>query len=148
MRLSETKLGEELDLTEQKICITYECRKDELMNLPVGYYKVVLDLNDDNVLVTNCRLKNGWKLLAHINVNKDTKKARTDAAREVKRAVESLVKVCKGTIAKTYGNAIAEKAPVWQYVNNPYYKCACEMQLYLVDSIEHLYGKKQWVGRK
>jgi len=132
----------------EKICITYECRKDELMNLPVGDYKVVLDLKDDNVLVTNCRLKKGWRLLTYICVNKDTKKARTDAAREVMWEVAALDKVCKGTVAKTYGKDIADKAPVWQYVDNPYYKCASDMQLYLVDSIEHLYGKKQWVGKR
>lgn len=145
-RLTKTQLGE--NVINQKISITYECRSNELMPLPVGVYKVVLDLTDDNVVVTNCELQDGWKLLTYISVTNDTKTAHKDAAREVKRAVESLTKVCKGTVAKTYGKDIAEKAPVWQYVNNPYYKCGCEMQLYLVDSIEHLYGKKQWVGRK
>lgn len=125
--------------TKEIISITYECRKDELMNLPLGDYKVVIDLKNDSVLVTNGRMRGSWMKIADIEVIKDTKKAREDAAREVRRAVDKLEKMCKSTVIKTYGKEIAEKAPVWQYVDNPYYKCSPQMQLYIKESMNYLY---------
>ena len=132
---------------KEKINITYECRKDELMNLPLGGYKVVIDLKEDAVLVTNGQMRSRWLKIATIEVNKNTKKAREDAAREVRRAVDKLERVCKSTVIKTYGKEVAEKAPVWQYADNPYYKCSPQMQLYLTLSLEHLYGKKELVRK-
>lgn len=131
-----------IDDISSKINITYECRKNELMCLPLGNYKVVIDLKDDNIIITNERSRKSWRKIAEINVKKDTKKAREDAAREVRIAVEKLKKICKSTVVKTYGKDVAEKAPVWQYIDNPYYKCASPMQLYLEESLIYLYGKK------
>ena len=125
-----------------KTNITYECRKDELMCLPVGRYKVVIDLKEDNIIVTNERMKKSWKKIEEISVLKDTKKAREDAARKVRIAVEKLKKICKTTVVKTLGKDAAEKAPVWQYNVTPYYKCAYPMQLYLEESMIYLYGGK------
>ena len=122
------------------ITIGYECRKDELMELPVGNYKAVIDLKEDKVLVTNARMKKHWYKLCDVSVEKDTKKAREDVAGTVKHWYKKEKIVCKSTLQKLYGKEIADKAPVWQYVDNPHYKCAPEMQLYLVKSIEYLYG--------
>ena len=125
------------------ITVGYECRKNELMGLPVGKYKAVIDLKEDKVLVTNERMKKSWYKLCDLIVEKDTKKAREDVARTVKCRYKKENKICKSTLQKLYGKEIADKAPVWLYVDNPYYKCAPEMQLYLVKSIEYLYGKEQ-----
>ena len=122
------------------ISVGYECRKDELMNLPVGKYKAVIDLKADDVLVTNARMKRHWYKLCDLIVEKDTKKAREDVARTLKQHYQKEKIICKSTLLKLYGKEIANKAPVWQYVNNPYYKCSADMQLYLVRSIEFLYG--------
>jgi hypothetical protein len=123
------------------ITIGYECRKDELMELPVGNYKAVIDLKEDKVLVTNARMKKHWYKLCDVSVEKDTKKAREDVAGTVKHWYKKEKIICKSTLQKLYGKEIADKAPVWQYVDNPHYKCAPEMQLYLVKSMEYLYGK-------
>ena len=123
------------------ITIGYECRKDELMELPVGNYKAVIDLKEDKVLVTNARMKKHWYKLCDVSVEKDTKKAREDVAGTVKHWYKKEKIICKSTLQKLYGKEIADKAPVWQYVDNPHYKCAPEMQLYLVKSIEYLFGK-------
>lgn len=123
------------------ITIGYECRKDELMELPVGNYKAVIDLKEDKVLVTNARMKKHWYKLCDVSVEKDTKKAREDVAGTVKHWYKKEKIICKSTLQKLYGKEIADKAPVWQYVDNPHYKCAPEMQLYLARSIEYLYGK-------
>ena len=125
------------------ITIGYECRKDKLMELPVGNYKAVIDLKEDKVLVTNARMKKHWYKLCDVSVEKDTKKAREDVAGTVKHWYKKEKIICKSTLQKLYGKEIADKAPVWLYVDNPYYKCAPEMQLYLVKSIEYLYGKEQ-----
>ena len=122
------------------ITIGYECRKDELMELPVGNYKAVIDLKEDKVLVTNARMKKHWYKLCDVSVEKDTKKAREDVAGTVKHWYKKEKIICKSTLQKLYGKEMADKAPVWQYVDNPHYKCAPEMQLYLVKSIEYLYG--------
>ena len=113
------------------------------MGLPVGKYKAVIDLKEDNVLVTNARMKKSWYKLCDLVVEKDTKKAREEVARTVKYWYEKEKKICKSTLLKLYGKEIADKAPVCQYKDNPHYKCAPEMQLYLVKSIEYLYGKEQ-----
>lgn len=126
---------------ESTITVGYECRKNELMGLPVGKYKAVIDLKEDKVLVTNERMKKSWYKLCDLTVEKDTKKAREDVAGTVKHWYKKEKIICKSTLQKLYGKEIADKAPVWQYVDNPYYKCAPEMQLYLVKSIEYLYGK-------
>ena len=123
------------------ITIGYECRKDKLMELPVGNYKAVIDLKEDKVLVTNARMKKHWYKLCDVSVEKDTKKAREDVAGTVKHWYKKEKIICKSTLQKLYGKEIADKAPVWQYVDNPHYKCAPEMQLYLVKSIEYLFGK-------
>ena len=123
------------------ITVGYECRKNELMGLPVGKYKAVIDLKEDKVLVTNERMKKSWYKLCDLIVEKDTKKAREDVARTVRYWYEEEKKICKSTLQKLYGKEIADKAPVCQYKDNPHYKCAPEMQLYLVKSIEYLYGK-------
>ena len=123
------------------ITVGYECRKNELMGLPVGKYKAVIDLKEDKVLVTNERMKKSWYKLCDLIVEKDTKKAREDVARTVRYWYEEEKKICKSTLQKLYGKEIADKAPVCQYKDNPHYKCAPEMQLYLVKSIEYLSGK-------
>lgn len=123
------------------ITVGYECRKNELMGLPVGKYKAVIDLKEDKVLVTNERMKKSWYKLCDLIVEKDTKKAREDVARTVKHWYEAEKIICKSTLIKLYGKELADKAPVCQYKDNPHYKCAPEMQLYLVKSIEYLYGK-------
>lgn len=123
------------------ITIGYECRKDELMELPVDNYKAVIDLKEDKVLVTNARMKKHWYKLCDVSVEKDTKKAREDVAGTVKHWYKKEKIICKSTLQKLYGKEIADKAPVCQYKDNPHYKCAPEMQLYLVKSIEYLFGK-------
>ena len=123
--------------------VEYNCRKDELMNLPVGKYKAVIDLKADNVLVTNARMKRHWYKLCDLIVEKDTKKAREDVARTLKQYCQKEKVICKSTICKTYGKEIANKAPVWQFVDNPYYKCSADMQLYFKRSIDYLYGNSQ-----
>ena len=50
-------------------------------------------------------------------------------------------KICKSTLQKLYGKEIADKAPVCQYKDNPKYKCSPQMKIYLLKSIEYLYGK-------
>lgn len=122
------------------ITIGYECRKDELMGLPVGKYKAVIDLKEDKVLVTNARMKKHWYKLCDVSVEKDTKKAREDVARTLRHWCEKEKIICKSTILKTYGKKIADKAPVWWDAVNPHYKCAPEMHLYVARSIEYLYG--------
>lgn len=128
--------------------IVYNWRTDELMNLPIGKYKVVLDLKNDDVLVTNQRMKKGWEILTNINVQTTTKKERETVGREIKHIVNDLEKVCKTTIVKTYGKDIADEAPVWRRVDNPYYKCSEPMCLYFVKSIEYLYGMGQWKNKR
>lgn len=124
------------------ISVVYERRKDELMGLPVGKYKAVIDLKEDKILVTNARMKKSWYKLCDLVVEKDTKKAREDAARVVFNKCKNEPKYCKTTLVNFYGKKIADKAPVWRYADNPYYQCASPMQVYLVKSMEWLYGQK------
>jgi hypothetical protein len=131
-------MGKKMDGT---ITVGYECRKNELMGLPVGKYKAVIDLKEDKVLVTNERMKKSWYKLCDLIVEKDTKKAREDVARKVKYWYEEEKKICKSTLQKLYGKEIADKAPVCQYKDNPKYKCSPQMKIYLLKSIEYLYGK-------
>lgn len=128
---------------KNNIQISYQWCKDELMNLPLGKYNVVIDLNKDDVIITDKRTRKGWLKLGAVNVSRDTKKARQDVARDVRGLVDKLEIVCKSTVKKTYGKDIAEAAPVWLYVDNPYYKCSNPMQLYLLPSIQYLYGEKE-----
>ena len=81
-------------------------------------------------------------LLTSVFVEKDTKKAINDAARVVRENVEKLELVSKGTVVKTYGKSIADKAPVCVYIQNPHYASSTPMKLYLVVSLKHLYGEK------
>ena len=143
MRLSDSNISKEFRVGD--VCFEYKYRKDELMNLPIGEYDVVIDLNNDKILVTNRRLVDGWKVIASILIHKDTKTERCNAAREAKNAVSKLKMVTKGTVAKTYGKDVADKAPVCKYADNPYYKCSHKMQLYLVESLKYLFGEKDIV---
>ena len=54
MRFSDSDFAEQLS---EVICIEYKWRRDELMELPVGVYMAVADLENDKILITNERLK-------------------------------------------------------------------------------------------
>ena len=142
MRLSDSDFAGQLS---EVICIEYKWRRDELMELPVGVYMAVADLENDKILITNERLKKSWMLLTSVFVEKDTKKARNDAARVVRENVEKLELVSKGTVVKTYGKDIADKAPVCAYMKNPHCSSSFPMKLYLVVSLKHLYGERTFV---
>ena len=122
--------------------VNYEYRKDELFVFQhtSNTVKAALDLNDDNIIITDSRLRKGQYKLCEYRFKKHTKKEVSELNRLIKCSIDGLDIICKSTVAKTYGKDIADKAPVYQYVDNPYYKCAPEMQLYIKQSLDHLYG--------
>ncbi len=125
--------------------LLYENRSEELLELAQAgrKFNVVIDLRNDQIVVTDSKLRRYDTKLCDFSFLKGTKKEVSEFNRAIKACSKRYTVVCKSTVAKTYGKDVAEQAPVYSEVDNPYYKCSSPMKLYIKESLDYLYGYRE-----
>ena len=104
------------------------------------------DLMNGDVCLTETReLLENEILISYYEVpQRRTKKALNEFAKPIKSAYWDYRRghtICKTTAVKKYGKLFMETQEPYEYVDNPYYKCAEPMQFFDTEALEYNYKK-------
>ena len=115
--------------------------KENVQSLSAGNYQVVFDVTENDYIITKRGKVNSEQIWAmDFTVKTETFKEATAINREFK--ANQLKLVCYTTVKSMCGKKMADEMPVFVEVDNPYYKCASSMKLYVEAAVLRMMEKK------